>query len=138
MNYVLQVHIFNITWVQFLSIYTSQSMVILRIFAFLAWMTIFQGIFSKKLSTWYKAYFILDLKSQSSISYFIKASRQIQSQIQGGEYKRAHEYWKCAHCRDTCNPYFPWAWAVYALIFESILKYIFEKIKTFRIIYTLI
>ena len=49
--------------------------------------TIFpQGIFSKKLSTWYKAYFDLDLEVTKQHLYFISAKQATNSsQIQGEE-----------------------------------------------------
>ena len=58
--------------------------------------TIFpQGIFSKKLSTWYKAYFDLDLEVTKQHLYFISAKQATNpSQIQGEESTKGYEYWK--------------------------------------------
>lgn len=72
------------------SIYTSQSMVILEYLYFLHDDYLSPRHISKKLSTWYKAYFDLDLEVTEQHLYFISAKQATNSsQIQGGEYKRA-------------------------------------------------
>lgn len=59
-------------------------------------MTIFPGIFSKKLST-YKAYFDLDLEVTKQHLYFISAKQATNSsQIQGERVQKGMNIGRCA------------------------------------------